>query len=34
MFYNNLIVANSAGETGTYNRFQEMIMPILSAFNS
>ena len=34
MIYNNLIVANSQGETGTYNRFQEMIMPILSAFNS
>ena len=34
MIYNNLIVANTQGETGTYNRFQEMIMPILSAFNS
>ena len=34
MIYNNVIVANSQGETGTYNRFQELIMPILSAFNS
>jgi hypothetical protein len=34
MIYNNLIVANTQGETGTYSRFQELIMPILSAFNS
>lgn len=35
MVYNNLIVANtSGGETGTYNKFQEMIMPLLSVFNS
>ena len=34
MIYNNVIVANTQGETGTYNRFQELIMPILSAFNS
>ena len=34
MIYNNLIVANTQGETGTYNRVQELIMPILSAFNS
>lgn len=34
MIYNNLIVANTKGETGTYNRVQELIMPILSAFNS
>ena len=34
MIYNNLIVANTAGETGTYTKFQQMIMPLLSAFNS
>ena len=34
MFYNNVIVASTEGETGTYSRFREMIMPILSAFNS
>ena len=34
MIYNNVIVANSQGENGTYNRLQELIMPILSAFNS
>ena len=34
MIYNNLTVANVAGENGAYNRVQELIMPILSAFNS
>jgi len=34
MIYNNLIVANASGETGTYTKFQQMIMPLLSAFNS
>lgn len=34
MIYNNLIVASSDSETGTYNKFREAIMPLLSAFNS
>lgn len=35
MIYNNVIVANtSGGETGAYNKLQQMIMPLLSAFNS
>ena len=34
MFYNNVIVANTKGETGTYNRLQEIVMPVLSMFNS
>jgi hypothetical protein len=34
MIYNNVIVANTIGETGTYSKFREMVMPILSAFSS
>ena len=34
MIYNNLIVANASGENGAYNKFHEMIMPLLSAFSS
>lgn len=35
MIYNNLIVANDEnGETGVYNKLQDLAMPIMSAFNS
>lgn len=34
MLYDNVIVANSQGGTGFYTRFQQLVMPMLSAFNS